>query len=78
MCTLEGPALNIPEALLALGFSQRHEAPFEGVSHRHRVAQHALGCRRKTSHGGEHTARRERRLGGLRGGVCSAGRARRR
>ena len=35
MRTPEGSALNIPEALLALGFSQRHEAPFEGVSHRH-------------------------------------------
>ena len=35
MCTPEGAALNIPEALLALGFSQRHEAPVEGVSHRH-------------------------------------------
>ena len=27
----EGPALNIPEALLALDFSQRHEAPFSGL-----------------------------------------------
>ena len=68
MCTPEGPALNIPEALLALGFSQCYEAPFEGVSHRHCVAQNAVGCRRKTSHGGECTARRERWPGGLRGG----------
>ena len=35
MCTPEGPAHNILEALLALGFSQRREASFEGVSHRH-------------------------------------------
>ena len=64
----EGPALDFPEALLALGLSQRHKASFEGVPHRHRVAQHALGSYHKTPHGGEHTARRARRLGGLRGG----------
>ena len=38
LCTPEGPALDIPEASLALGFSQRHKAPFEGVPRRHRVA----------------------------------------
>ena len=35
MCTPQGPALDIPEALLALGLSRRHEASFEGVPHRH-------------------------------------------
>ena len=35
LCTPEGPGLDISEALLALGFSQHHEAPFEGVPHRH-------------------------------------------
>ena len=68
----EGSALNLLEALLALGFSQPHEATFEGASHRHSVAKHALGCRRKTSHGGEHSACRERRVRGLRGGGGSA------
>ena len=68
ICTPEGSALNIPEALLSLGFSQRHEAPFEGVSHHRLVAQHALGCRCETSHGGKHAVRRERRLGDFEGG----------
>ena len=31
----EGPAFHPPEALLALGFSQGHEAPLEGVPRRH-------------------------------------------
>ena len=35
LCAPEGPTLNIPKALLAMGLSQRHEAPFEGMSHRH-------------------------------------------
>ena len=70
----EGPALDIPEALLALSLAQRHQTPSEGVSHRHIIAQHALGGRGETPHGGEHTARRERRLGGRGGGgpLCRA------
>ena len=48
----EGPSLDIPEALLALGLSKRHQAPFEGVPHCHRVAQHALGCHRRPATSG--------------------------
>ena len=73
---LEGPAVGIPEALLALSLLRRYETPFEGVPHRHGVAQHAVGSCCETPHGGEHTARRERRLWGLwgRGGgqLCRA------
>ena len=61
----EGPALDIPEALMALRPPQHYETPFEGVPHRHGVAQHALGGRGEIPHRGEHTARRERRFGGL-------------
>ena len=69
MCMPEGAALDFPEAWQALGFSVRQKAPFEGVSHRHSVAEHASHCRRQMSHVWEHNARQERRLrGASRGG----------
>ena len=63
----EGPALDIPKALLALGFPQSKKAPFEGVPHRFVVAQHVLGRRRKMCHGGEHAACWETRFRSLGG-----------
>ena len=49
----EGPALDFPEALLALGLSQRHETSFEGVPHRLSGAQHALGSCCEPAQGAE-------------------------
>ena len=68
----EGAALDFPEALVALGLSQRQKTSFQGVPHRHPVAEHALGSCCEPPHGEEHTELRERRLGG--GGGRSAGR----
>ena len=67
----EGPALDIPEALLALSLSQRYETPFEGVPHRHAVAlvAHAPDSCCETPHGGEHSPSRETWQGGLREAV---------
>ena len=42
---LEGPVLDFPKPMLALGLPQRYETPLEGVSHRHTVLKHALGGR---------------------------------
>ena len=64
----EGPAFHPPEALLALGFSQGHEALLEGVPCRHRGAEYALGHHCKTPQRGEHAARWEGLLGSPRGG----------